>query len=197
MSNAALGDIFAVYGIAAMLAYFPGGMITDRYSPRRLMSVSLLATALGGLYLAQLPGRTGFTLIFGWWGITTILLFWAAMIKAMRQCGGASTQGRGFGILEGGRGLIAAGGATIAVFILGTMLQMDPENVTDSQRTQALQAIIYFYCAATATAAALVWFVIPDTVADKSFNSVSVFQGVGQVLRQKIVWLQSAIVISA
>ena len=49
LSNTQLGDIFAVYGVTAMLAYFPGGMIADRVSVRNLLVASLLATALGGL----------------------------------------------------------------------------------------------------------------------------------------------------
>jgi len=49
-SNTQLGDIFAVYGITAMLAYFPGGALADRFPARKLMSLSLFATAAGGLY---------------------------------------------------------------------------------------------------------------------------------------------------
>ena len=48
-SNTELGDAFAVYGICAMLAYFPGGALADRYPARKLISASLLATAAGGL----------------------------------------------------------------------------------------------------------------------------------------------------
>jgi len=44
-SNTQLGDVFAVYGITAMLAYFSGGVIADHYSPSTLMTLSLFATA--------------------------------------------------------------------------------------------------------------------------------------------------------
>src|SRR5687768_7471760 len=37
LSNAGLGDVFAVYGVTAMLAYFPGGLLADRLSARLLM----------------------------------------------------------------------------------------------------------------------------------------------------------------
>ena len=46
-SNAELGDVFAVYGVLALLAYFPGGAIADHFSARKLMSLSLVATAVG------------------------------------------------------------------------------------------------------------------------------------------------------
>ena len=39
-------------------------------------------------------------------GGTTSLIFWAAMLKATRMSGGSEIQGKLFGILEGGRGLL-------------------------------------------------------------------------------------------
>ena len=62
-SNTDLGDIFAVYGITAMLSYFPGGVIADQYSARTLLSISLLMTALGGLYMATIPGAAQMALL--------------------------------------------------------------------------------------------------------------------------------------
>ncbi|RLD70558.1 MAG: MFS transporter, partial [Bacteroidetes bacterium] len=112
LTNTELGDIIAVYGITAMLAYFPGGALADRFSARKLMTLSLLATGLGGFWFAQIPGQTGLFFLFGYWGITTLFLFWAAMIKATRDWGGHLSQGKAFGILDGGRGLVAAGAAT-------------------------------------------------------------------------------------
>jgi sugar phosphate permease len=64
-SNADLGDVFAVYGITAMLAYVPGGALADRFSPRALLSASLFGTAAGGLYMARLPGFFGMCVLFG------------------------------------------------------------------------------------------------------------------------------------
>ena len=31
-SNTQLGDLFAAYGVTAMLCYFPGGVLADRFS---------------------------------------------------------------------------------------------------------------------------------------------------------------------
>ena len=46
-TNTQLGDVFAAYGVMAMLAYFPGGVLADRFSTRVLMTTSLIATAAG------------------------------------------------------------------------------------------------------------------------------------------------------
>ena len=122
LSNADLGDAFAAYGVVAMLAYFPGGLIADRFSARRLVTVSLLATSLGGLYLLRGPSATGLSLLFAYWGITTILLFWAAIIRATREWGGHGQQGSAFGFLDGGRGLFAAGAASLAVWLFARVV---------------------------------------------------------------------------
>ena len=97
LSNADLGDVFAVYGVTAMIAYFPGGAIADRFPPHKLMSLSLFATALGGIYLATIPGYRGLSVLFAYWGVTSILLFWAALIRGTREWGGDRAQGRAFG----------------------------------------------------------------------------------------------------
>ena len=118
LSNTQLGDIFAVYGVVALLAYFPGGAIADRFEARSLITLSLVATALGGFYLYSVPNLIGLYLLFAYWGLTSILLFWAALIKAARDWGGEQTQGLAFGVLDGGRGFVASVFATVALIIL-------------------------------------------------------------------------------
>ena len=54
-----LGAAQGVYGVVAMLAYFPGGPIADRFPARKLMALSLWSTAAGGLYMATFPGFYG------------------------------------------------------------------------------------------------------------------------------------------
>ena len=66
LSNTELGDSIAMYGIMAMIAYFPGGALADRFSARKLMTISLFATGLGGIYFAQIPGKIGLFFLFGY-----------------------------------------------------------------------------------------------------------------------------------
>ena len=141
-SVAQLGDVFAAYGVMAMLSYFFGGPIADRYSARKLMTVSLFATGLGGLYMATFPGLRGMAMLFAWWGVTTILFFWAALIRATREWGGATTQGRAFGILDGGRGLVAAGLASIAVVVFSLFMPSETALVTQGDRVAAMRAVM-------------------------------------------------------
>ena len=197
LSNAELGDVFAIYGLIAMLAYFPGGAIADHFSARKLMATSLVATAIGGFYLAQIPGGLGLAVLFGYWGMTSILFFWAAMIKATREWGGSHKQGRAFGILDGGRGLVAAGTASIAVWLLSTILPADLSALTQLQRQHAIQSVIYFYIFMTLFAALLVWWILPESRNTDSAARMRVFVDIKSVLKQRVVWLQAIIIICA
>jgi nitrate/nitrite transporter NarK len=51
LTNGQLGDVFAYFGVVALLAYLPGGLLADRFSARVLIVWALLLTALGGFYL--------------------------------------------------------------------------------------------------------------------------------------------------
>ena len=183
LSNADLGDHFAVYGITAMICYFPGGLIADLFSARRLLTTSLIATALGGLYFAQIPQGTGLYLLFGYWGITTILMFWAGMLKATRDWGGHTAQGKAFGLLDGGRGLVAALMSSIAVFIY-------------AQQNENIQIVIYFYTIITAIAALIIWLYIPETKVQRTVLEHP-FKGIVQVVSSSRIWIQATIIICA
>jgi nitrate/nitrite transporter NarK len=195
-TNTQLGDVFAVYGVMAMLAYFPGGALADRFSARSLLTVSLVATGAGGFYMATYPGTWGMAALYGYWGITTILLFWAALIRATREWGGTTSQGRAFGILEGGRGVAAAIFATLGVAVLASYL---PDNVTiatDEERRGAFRAVILLYSGGAFATAILTWFLVPPArrVGD---SSQSLFHGAAVVATRPLVWAQAAVIICA
>ena len=195
-SNTQLGDLFAVYGVTAMLSYFPGGPLADRFPARTLLTASLVATAAGGLVMAAIPGAITMAILYGFWGITTIFLFWAALIRATREWGGHSSQGIAFGVLDGGRGLVAAlfAGATVAV--LAWYLPEDATLATDAERRAGLRTIILLYSAGTLAAGVFAWFVIP--VPDELDRKGSVLlTGVREVLRKPIIWAQACVIICA
>jgi len=197
LSNAQLGDLFAVYGVTATLAYFTGGPLADRFSARKLMAASLFATGLGGLYLSTIPGPLGMAVLYGYWGATTILLFWAALIRTTREWGSASEQGRAFGILDGGRGLVAAGLASLAVIAFGWFLPAETNIATAGERVAALKSVIHFYTAATLAAGFLCWISIPDRGSQRRPTRVSASSGIAQVLRAPRVWAQAMVVVCA
>jgi sugar phosphate permease len=199
ISNLELGTAFSVYGVVAMIAYFPGGPLADRFSARKLMAVALFATACGGGYYAMVPDVMGLKVLFGFWGLSTILLFWAAMIRATRQWGGAARQGEAFGILDGGRGLVAAILGTVTVALFAALLPEDAATASLAVRSDALHKVIWVFAAVTVAAGVLVWFAVPDEDDDAPVTATvrGSLADVWSVLKNPSVWLQSTIIIAA
>ncbi len=196
ITNTQLGDMFAAYGVTAMFSYFFGGPFADRYSARSLIVVSLVLTAFGGLYMATFPGVWAMSALYGYWGVTTSFLFWAALIKATRDWGGVASQGIAFGILDGGRGLAAAVFAAIAVGILALYLPTETALVTDLDRQAGLRSIILYYSLITLLCAGIVGFLVPHD-GEKVSEHRNPFAGVPEVMRRPLIWTQAAIIICA
>ena len=198
LSATELGAAQGIYGIVAMVAYFPGGPLADRFAAHKLMAVSLWTTAAGGLYMATFPGLVGSMFMFGFFGITTILFFWAALIRATRDWGGNDTQGGAFGLLDGGRGLLAALllSAGAYVFTLAFPEGYAAASIQDKQL--ALRQVILGYSAFTAVAGVYVWFALQGLEATtQATQRTPIWTHILPVLRFRSVWLQALIVICA
>ena len=199
-TNVDLGGAMAVYGVVAIIAYFFGGPLADRFSPRGLIVASLMTTGLGGVYMATIPGVLGMSVLWGVWGLTSIFAFWAALIKATRDWGGDDAQGRAFGILDGGRGVVSVIMALAAAKTFALLMPENVEAATMAERTAALQNIIYTYTAATFLAAVVVWFGMPASTARPPASQAaraSMWAGIPQVLRRPTIWLQALVIICA
>ncbi len=195
-TNTQLGDLFAVYGITAMIAYFPGGALADRYTARSLLAASLAVTSLGGVYMATIPGAWQMAALYGFWGVTTILLFWGALIRATRDWGGHDAQGMAFGILEAGRGFVAASVAAVCVALFAWLMPDAVDMATDGERRAAFQAVILAYSLITMVAAALAWFVIPVPDYRKG-PKPNPLAGMKVVLGRPVIWAQAAVIVFA
>jgi len=204
ISATELGAAQGLYGIVAMLAYFPGGLIADRFSARKLLAVSLWLTAVGGLYMATFPDYHGALLVWGFFGVTTILLFWAALIRATRDWGGHEKQGRAYGLLDGGRGVLAAVLASIGVMIFSLAFPDGYSAASFEEKQAALRTIIYGYTAVTASAGLFIWFALADghpaaepELEEWKPHTENIWTHIGSVLRIPAVWLQAVIIICA
>ena len=161
-SNMDLGIAFSVYGLTALFSYLPGGYIADKLSPKYLLFSSLLLTSLGGLFFMTNPSIQGLYFVYGYWGITTILFFWAALIKATQSVAGNS-QGVFFGALEAGRGLVASLAASLAVVIYTNNALLDFLRAIVIKTFSPITAVIFFYSFLTFLASLMILFFFKDT----------------------------------
>ena len=139
IDNAQLGYLYSMLGIVFFVSYLPSGWLADRVAPRLLICFSLIGTGALGLWYSTAPSFHALLVIFCCWGITTGLTFWASVLKRVRMIAAANEQGRFFGLLDGGRGLVEALLATAALALFAA--------ATASGRGEAagLRHVIYMY----------------------------------------------------
>ncbi|MBT8205477.1 MAG: MFS transporter [Eudoraea sp.] len=199
LNNVELGLCFSVYGIVALASYLFGGPLADKYPPRKLIALSLWMTAGGGLVYATFPGFTVLQILYGYWGFTTIFLFWAPMIKAARVWGGSKSQGKAFGFLDGGRGLVGALFGIMGVFVFSLFLTTELATANVSESQVAFRQVILVSSGIVAAVGVLVWFFMKtDEGVEKKIvlERITLLQ-VREVLRLPSVGLLMIIVLCA
>ncbi|MCA9211633.1 MAG: MFS transporter [Planctomycetales bacterium] len=199
LDNVQLGQCFSVYGFVALVSYFFGGPLADRFAPRKLMAIALVTTSLGGFVAATYPSFIVMQIVYGYWGFTTIFLFWAAMLKATRQWGGDTNQGRAFGFLDGGRGLVSATIGSLGVAIFSATMGSIDGGIDIEQRRAAFRSVILFNSILVALVGILVWLFLRteevDSGSAEPAHEPVTPTVVWHVLQLPTIWLLMAIVL--
>jgi len=195
LTNLELGGLFSTYGIVAFFSYLYGGVLADRYSPRKLLSISLIFTSLGGLIMMTYPSYLIMQLLFAYWGFTTVFIFWAPMLKATRAIGGVKMQGKTFSFLDGGRGIVASSIGLIGVLIFSILITKDVSSLTLSEKQEVFKYVI--------GASSLIVFIIGIVVYTylkielKDDEKIGNIKSLLKLVKLKSVWLISFIILCA
>lgn len=142
LTNLELGTLFTTYGIVAFLSYLYGGILADKYSPRNLLSLSLIFTSFGGAVMMTYPSYLVLQLLYAYWGFTTVFIFWAPMIKATTIIGGDKKQGKTFSFLDAGRGLVASSIGILGVIIFSLVIVNDISVANTEDKKEAFKYVI-------------------------------------------------------
>ena len=195
LTNLELGGLFSIYGVVAFFSYLYGGVLADRYSPRKLLSISLIFTSLGGLVMMTYPSYFIMQLLFAYWGFTTVFIFWAPMLKATRAIGGVKMQGKTFSFLDGGRGVVASSIGLIGVLIFSILITEDVSSLTLSEKQEVFKYVI--------GASSLIVFIIGIVVYAylrielKDDEKIGNIKSLLELAKLKSVWLISFIILCA
>ncbi len=189
-----LGYLYSILGIFFFICYLPSGWLADRFLPRRLISFSLVGTGLLGIWYAQFPNFNYLLIIFSGWGITAGLTFWGALIKQVNLISSEDEQGRFYGALDGGRGLVEALLATVAVSVFAYINSHSSNNDVAT----GLRSVIYIY-ASTCIVVGLIVYLLKDQNAKiiKSANeseSSNLWQNLKSIAAIKELWLIALII---
>ena len=174
LTNTQMGVFGSIFGAFGMISYLFGGYLADRFSIRKLLTVSLIGTGLGG-FLHLLPLSFGaLVCLYAFWGFTSLFAFWPACVKAVRVLSSSEDQGKAFGWFEGGRGVAAAVMAPLAVIVF----QLGVKRFDDAT---GMRYVIIFYSIITIMSGLLVFWKMKDENIGES-EKLS-FRGIKNVLR--------------
>lgn len=188
LSNAQMGLLSSGYATMSLFSYFIGGIIADKFSARKLLTFSFIATGILGLWFSTFPGYTISRVIFVLMGISTIITYWSACIKATRMLGTDEEQGRLFGLQEGLRGIMNA----LLVFGMTAAFTRFADEVAGASAAIKVCSIVVIIIGI------LNFIFIEDTKKEENSESLAeITKGMFKALLIPRVWLLVAIVFTA
>ena len=185
LTNTQMGMFGTMFGISGMISYLFGGVVADMISPRKLMSISLVLTGLGGLLHLMHPSYGMLLFIYMLWGFTSLFAFWPSLLKALRQLAGPDEQSKATGFMDGGRGIVNAIHLAVTLAIVNYFSKKASELA-------GLNGVIIFYSAVVILLGILLFFLMKEeTQLEKAqkFN----FKEVISVLKLPAVWILSLV----
>lgn len=186
ITNAQLGFLTTMYTIGNVILYIPGGIISDKFSTKKSMLISLLSTALlTALFALKVNSYPLALIIWLLFAVTTTFLFWCSLMKTIRLIGGED-QGFFFGLYYMGNGLTGAFSNAMAI-------RLSNMGSTD---TAKFQIAVWVYAAVVFIAFLLILFFlkVDSTKTSNVKGNEFEFKQVGELLRNPIVWIFSLIV---
>lgn len=185
ISNTQSGLLLTMYTIGNMILYIPGGIIADKVSPKRALTISLVGTTiLAVIYAITMNFAIGMVV---WLGLsfTSAFVFWAALMKAVRMVGTEKEQGFMYGLYYACNGVTGALTNAIALQAYKTGATME------SGFTRAVIA-----GGAIPTVAAIMLFFLMKDNEDAEAKADAdepkfEFKDVFKVLKNPVVWLVS------
>ena len=191
LTHTQIGAALSVYGLVQTIGNFASIYISDRFSKRIMISFSLVCIGLIGIYISTFPGYGGILLAWGLLSFFGEVVYWPVLLKAIRLLGDETEQGRLFGFLEAGRGVVDT---IVAFSALGIFALLGKGSL-------ALRGSILFYSGAVILTGIISYFLVEDdkiAVADgeKINKNKLAWQGVVQAVKTPEIWVVSLTIAS-
>lgn len=184
LTHTQMGGLVTAFAVTQLLSYLPGGWITDMVPTKILIPFGLILTSLCGFWMAIFPSYNQMLLIQAIQGFTITLLFWQAMIKGVRLLGSSNQQGRLFGILEGGRGLV---GAIVNLIALQIFARFGSSHI-------GLRGTILFYSTFMLILGILCFFLIKKDEVEGNVKPKKALKGMFHVAKMPRVWVAGLVI---
>ncbi len=180
------------FGFFGALSYLIGGVIADKVSFKVLIPGSLIVSGLLGFLLLTNPSYMTIAYIHGVWGITSLMTFWPALVKALRASGSESEQGRVFGIFEGGRGIVNASVLSFAAFLFGMFYVVD-------QKMSGIYPLIFLFSSLPIALGIMNIFLLRNVEVDSTdvAGGGINFKVLGSVVKNPYVWMMCLMIFAS
>ena len=191
LSHTQIGTAMSIAGLISTFSFLTAIGITDRVSKKIMIPFSLISICLCGIWLSTFPSYPVFLLIYCLLAVCADMLYWPTMLKTVRLLGTEDEQGRMFGIMEAGRGLMDT---IIAFGALGIFSAM-------GSTAAGLKMAILFYSIVPGVIGIIMYFMLePDdapapapaqTQENASGAKEKNTSGIMRTLKNKNIWLVS------
>lgn len=191
LTNTQMGTFGSMFGIFGMISYLFGGVVADMITPRKLMSVSLIMTGVGGFLHLMNPSYVMLLGIYAMWGFTSLFAFWPSLLKSLRKLANENEQSKAYGFMDGGRGIVYAIDGVCIVAIFGYFSKVASEAA-------GLNGVITYYSAVAVVLGILVFILLKDSKTSDETEQVEEKEKFSaalllEVLKMPALWILSAI----
>ena len=192
LTNSQMGMFGSIFGIMGACSYLFGGVVADMFSARKLMTISMMLTGLGGLLHLFHPSYIMLVGIYFLWGFTSLFAFWPALLKVLRSLANEDEQSKAYGFMDATRGITNAVQLAVTLAIFNALSKKASDLA-------GLNGVVIFYSAVCIVMGIGLYFVLDekklqtgsDGAEDESKFSFAI---VKQVLKMPVVWLLSLVV---
>ena len=192
LTNSQMGMFGSIFGIMGACSYLSGGVVADMFSARKLMTISMILTGLGGLLHLFHPSYLMLVGIYFLWGFTSLFAFWPALLKVLRSLANEDEQSKAYGFMDATRGITNAVQLAVTLAIFNALSKKASDLA-------GLNGVVIFYSAVCIVMGIGLYFVLDekklqtgsDDAEDESKFSFAI---VKQVLKMPVVWLLSLVV---
>ena len=192
LTNSQMGMFGSIFGIMGACSYLFGGVVADMFSARKLMTISMILTGLGGLLHLFHPSYLMLVGIYFLWGFTSLFAFWPALLKVLRSLANEDEQSKAYGFMDATRGITNAVQLAVTLAIFNALSKKASDLA-------GLNGVVIFYSAVCIVIGIGLYFVLDekklqtgsDDAEDESKFSFAI---VKQVLKMPVVWLLSLVV---
>ncbi len=181
LTNTQMGSLGAMFGVFGMISYLFGGVVADFISTKKLLSISLILTGVAGFAHLFATNYSMLLVIYLVWGFTALFAFWPALLKGIRSLASPDEQGKAYGFMEAGRGVMNAVHLAIALAII--------TSITNAKGSASgLNGGIVFYSVVVIVLGVLVFLFFKDPEESEKSERFN-FKQVLTVVKLPQVWI--------